>query len=195
MSDERVLDIDLEIANRGIPQSWQNTYRRGLSGSRPAAVKCLCGECQGWEDGARQAIRDCPSVGCPLHAVRPFQKKASKEIDSESGIDNDNVGDDDTAEMDPDVLDLKEAIRESLKAAARKPEPIVNPSADLDAVKAKILDHLHRKGESARGYIIFSTGIPEALWSEAIRSLLTEGAIEREGEKRNTRYRLKENAQ
>lgn len=167
MSNLRVLDIDLEIANRGIPVSWHGIYRRALAGSRPAAVKALCGECQGWEDGARQAIRDCPSVGCPLHAVRPFQRKAVNPTEIE---------------------DDREDEQES---------PVIgtfgrDTDQQLADVKAKILDHLHRHGTSARAYILFSTGIPESSWSEAIRSLLAEGEIEREGEKRSTRYRLKE---
>lgn len=165
----RSLDIDREIAEQQIPQSWQASYRKALSGNRPAAVKVMCGQCQGWEDGARQAIRDCPSVGCPLHAVRPFQKKTGKEIDSEEDIDNDLARATDNVNEAVDLLAL-----------------------DLASVKSKILDHLHRHGESQRGYIIFATGIPESLWSHAIRELLAENAIEREGEKRNTRYRLKE---
>lgn len=162
----RVLDIDREITDRGIPSSWHNTYRRALAGSRPAAVKAMCGECQGWEDGARQAIRDCPSVGCPLHTVRPFQKKSGAGTE----LDTDN----DTEDRD------------------ERENKTVDSDNDLATVKSKILDHLHRRGESQRGYIIFSTGIPESLWNEAIRSLLAEGEVEREGEKRNTRYRLKE---
>lgn len=181
MSDTspRVLDIAREIADRGIPQSWQNTYRRALAGSRPAAVKALCGECQGWEDGARQAIRDCPSVGCPLHAVRPFQKKAgiindAQDTESLGGGGLNNPGRTDTAEGGSPM------------------NPLSPQGFALDSVKSKILDHLHRHGESQRGYIIFSAGIPESLWTEAIKSLLTDNEIEREGEKRNTRYRLKE---
>lgn len=42
MLSERTLDIDFEIANRGIPVSAQNTYRRALAGSRPSAVKAMC---------------------------------------------------------------------------------------------------------------------------------------------------------
>lgn len=166
----RTLDIDLEIANRGIPVSAQNTYRRALAGSRPAAVKAACLECQGWEDGARQAIRDCPSVGCPLHAVRPFQKKAVNaaiEIETEEAH-----------EIDEPAFELTDCNPQGF-----------DPIADA---KDKILNHLQLKGESARGYILFSTNIPESLWSEAIRSLLADNAIEREGDKRSTRYRLKE---
>lgn len=164
MSPLPVLDIDHEIEQQQIPTSWQGIYRKALAGNRPAAVKCFCGYCQGWEDGARQAIRDCPSVGCPLHAVRPFQKKtgASNEIDTD---DTDEREDSDSGD---------------------------NNAITLTDIKSKILDHLHRHGESARGYIIFSTGIPESFWTDAIRELLAENEIEREGEKRSTRYRLKE---
>lgn len=167
MSPLPVLDIDREISQRGVPVSAQNTYRRALGGSRPSAVKAMCLECQGWEDGARQAIRDCPSLGCPLHAVRPFQKKtgASTEIDTDADEREDNDDGSGNANVN------------------------VNALAD---VKSKILDHLHRHGESTRGYIVFSTGIPESLWSDAIRELLSENEIERIGEKRSTRYRFKE---
>lgn len=174
----KTLDVDCEIAQQGIPQSWQATYRKALTGNRPAAVKTMCGMCQGWEDGARQAIRDCPSVGCPLHAVRPFQKKAGATFAEESEIDSgDETG-----------SDKSFALKEVIKAAMR----VASPSGELTEVKRKILDHLRERGESQRGYIIFSTGIPESLWNEAVRSLLTEGEIEREGEKRSTRYRLKD---
>lgn len=186
----RTLDIDREIADQQIPQSWHAAYRKALAGNRPAAVKVMCGQCQGWEDGARQAIRDCPSVGCPLHAVRPFQKKAgSGAVEIDTDADDTSEGD---AAIDPGVFDLKEAILESMKVAARTPKQIAITNADLDAAKAKIIDHLYRHGQSARSYIIFSTGIDESLWTESIRELLAEGEIEREGEKRSTRYRLKE---
>lgn len=167
----RTLNIDREIAEQQIPQSWQASYRKALSGNRPAAVKVMCGQCQGWEDGARQAIRDCPSVGCPLHAVRPFQKKAG------IAASNSAVNEIDTDDEAPDSY------------SNDNPHRLCDPIAD---VKSKILNHLERYGQSHRGYIIFATGIPESLWSHAIRELLAENAIEREGEKRNTRYRLKE---
>ena len=173
-----VLDIEREIVQRGIPISAQNTYRRALAGSRPAAVKAACLECQGWEDGARQAVRDCPSVGCPLHAVRPFQKKAG----SATAIDLDTDNDSDDAEQ------FEGSGGDKLNSPGR------TITFDLVDVKVKILDHLQRHGESARGYIIFSSGIPESMWSEAIRSLLNEGSIERQGEKRSTTYRLADKA-
>lgn len=67
-------DIDAEIRNRSVPKLHHGTYRRALAGrSRTAAIKAMCLECQGWEDGAIQAVRECPSAGCPLHAVRPYQ--------------------------------------------------------------------------------------------------------------------------
>jgi predicted transcriptional regulator len=183
-SQSRTLDIDLEIANRGIPTSWHGIYRRALAGSRPAAVKALCGECQGWEDGARQAIRDCPSVGCPLHAVRPFQKKAGNAL----ATPDDDIDDESGGESSDDSRELANAIRASLEMEAKGRQQ----DRSLGDVKAKILDHLYRKGESQRAYIIFATGIPESLWNEAIRSLVDSGEVEREGEKRNTRYRLKD---
>lgn len=170
-----ILDIDREITQQQIPSSWQGIYRKALAGNRPAAVKAFCGFCMGWDDGARQAIRDCPTVGCPLHAVRPFQKKAGNAVDIESDDDIKADDNDDSRDEVSIVGTFGHDVDQQLASA-----------------KAKILDHLQRKGESARGYIIFSTGIPESLWTESIRSLLADGEIEREGEKRATRYRLKE---
>lgn len=169
-----VLDIEREIAQQGIPTSWQGTYRKALAGNRSAARKAMCGLCMGWDAGARKFIRECVTVGCPNHAVRPFQKKAGSAIPGDTEIDTVN---------DTDSTDNSEERATEIEAEG---------SDVLAEVKAKIIEHLHTKGVSQRGYIIFSTGIPESSWNEAIRSLLAEGAIEREGERRNARYRLKE---
>lgn len=177
-------DIEREIEQQGIPQSWQATYRKALNGNRPAATKAMCGMCQGWEDNARKAIRECADLGCPNHAVRPFQKKVDNAVD----IDTDTNDDTSWPGSDNDTYDLKNALKASMKMEAEQR----SSASALTAVKSKILDHLHRHGESARGYILFSTGIPEYLWTAAIRELLAENEIEREGEKRSTRYRLKE---
>lgn len=79
------LDIEKEISDRGVPLSAQGIYRRALSGSsRKASIQAMCLECQGYEDGARKAIRDCPSVGCPLWSVRPYQAKDEDDVERES---------------------------------------------------------------------------------------------------------------
>lgn len=77
------IDIDREIAQQGIPSSCHNTYRKAHTGSRPAAIKAMCLMCQGWDDGARKAVRDCADVGCPLWSVRPFQGKNVSDDDGD----------------------------------------------------------------------------------------------------------------
>lgn len=71
-------EIDAQIESRQIPSSIQGLYRRALLGSRPAAVKVMCLECQGYDHGARQAITDCSARGCPLWAVRPYVVREKK---------------------------------------------------------------------------------------------------------------------
>lgn len=69
-----------------VPPKFQGVYKRALAGSRPAAVKCMCLMCQGYEDGAVQAVRECAALGCPLHAVRPFQPKPPKDPNAPKGV-------------------------------------------------------------------------------------------------------------
>lgn len=57
-----------------VPTMYRGLYRKAVGGnSRAASIKCMCLECQGCTDGARAAVRDCPSRACPLWAVRPYQ--------------------------------------------------------------------------------------------------------------------------
>lgn len=160
----RVLDIEREIVQRGIPQSWQATYRKAKAGNRPACVKCMCGECQGWEDGARKAIRDCPSVGCPLHAVRPFQSKAGAiedtDLEAEDGEQNEH-------------------------GSQREPGNL----RDLDAARSTVLSVLTATEWRSKSDILFLSDISPALWTEIINSLLSQGLVERQGERRSTVYR------
>ncbi|HFQ2048472.1 TPA: hypothetical protein ACHP02_000887 [Pseudomonas aeruginosa] len=54
-----------------------------------------------------------------------------------------------------------------------------------------IAEHLQaRPGWHAKSDILAATGIPTAQWSAAIASLIAEGKVERQGEKRGTRYRF-----
>lgn len=67
-------EIQKSIRNAGVPKIHEALYRRALTGdSRASSIKAMCLECQGWTDGAMRAVRDCPTVRCPLHAVRPYR--------------------------------------------------------------------------------------------------------------------------
>lgn len=172
----RELDIEREIVQRGIPVSAQNTYRRALAGSRPAAVKALCLECQGWEDGARKAIRDCPSVGCPLHAVRPFQSKAGAVEDADPSLETDDS-------------EQNEHDREHDHNHEHEPQSGVNRLRDLDAARSTVLGVLTATEWRSKSDILFLSNMPPAVWTEVINSLLSQGLVERQGERRSTVYR------
>lgn len=77
-------EIAQSIARLEVPPKMQNTYRRALTGNRTAAIKAKCLDCQGYE-GAVAAVRDCQSRGCPLWAVRPFQKAGVGEDGEDEG--------------------------------------------------------------------------------------------------------------
>ncbi|WP_134619000.1 Eco57I restriction-modification methylase domain-containing protein [Pseudomonas aeruginosa] len=67
------------------------------------------------------------------------------------------------------------------------PMPTVNGSNPT----AKILGFLEaNQGWHAKSDILEVTGIPTAQWNATIASLIAEGKVERQGEKRGTRYRL-----
>ena len=78
-----------KIQNRRsfIPKAFRGIYDRAVSGSSlRAAVNAQCLECVCW---STQAIRDCSDVGCPLHAVRPYQTisqdgREGQDMDQES---------------------------------------------------------------------------------------------------------------
>lgn len=156
------LDIEREIVQQGIPTSAQATYRKALAGNRPAAVKAMCLACQGWEDGARKAIRDCPSVGCPLHAVRPFQSKAGAVEDN----------------------DLASETEDSEQNDSNHEHEL-----DLDASRSTVLSVLTVTEWRSKSDILFLSNISPSLWTEIINSLLSQGLVERQGERRSTVYR------
>lgn len=166
------LDIEREIVQQGIPTSAQATYRKALAGNRPAAVKAMCLACQGWEDGARKAIRDCPSVGCPLHAVRPFQSKAGAaqdtDLETEDSGHNDNEHD---------------------HNHDHEPQSKLSKLRDLDAARSIVLGVLTVTEWRSKSDILFLSDISPALWTEVINSLLSQGLVERQGERRSTVYR------
>lgn len=71
-----------------LPPKYRGVYLRAVSGNKPAARKAMCLECVGWEQGAIQMIRNCPSRACPNHTVRPYQVKVStgdQTVDEASG--------------------------------------------------------------------------------------------------------------
>lgn len=81
-------EVAAEIERRGIPARYHELYARAKrGGSRKTAIQAMCLECQGWEDGVIKAIRECPSAGCPLHAVRPYQGKGEENLPGEPSVD------------------------------------------------------------------------------------------------------------
>lgn len=66
-----------------IPPRFQGVYQRALDGGRTAAVKAMCLECMGWQEGCVRMVRECASKACPLWAVRPFQRKAEESVEDE----------------------------------------------------------------------------------------------------------------
>jgi len=76
-------EIQAAIKEGRIPAIHQAKYRRALEGNRPAAVRCMCLECQGWDDGAMKAVRECQATRCPLWAVRPYQRD---EVENEDAL-------------------------------------------------------------------------------------------------------------
>ena len=55
--------------------------------TRGKAIKAMCAHCMGCtrdhiEPGFRECIRNCTSIGCPLHLYRPYQKKEAEVVNS-----------------------------------------------------------------------------------------------------------------
>jgi hypothetical protein len=70
--------MDLKRYIETLPIRYQNLAKRIYDAKRPsrsACIKLKCVDCMGYEDVARR-VRDCQTVICPLHAVRPYQGKA-----------------------------------------------------------------------------------------------------------------------
>ena len=71
--------VDQAISEQEVPKKYRMMYRKALQGkSRRAAMNVFCLYCQGWENGARLAVRDCAAFSCPLWAYRPYQDETSK---------------------------------------------------------------------------------------------------------------------
>jgi hypothetical protein len=69
-----------------VPDQFKAIYEKAVDGgSRSARIKAFCCMCQGFEPGARQAVRECASTDCPLHAVRPYQIKV-KDPNAPKGV-------------------------------------------------------------------------------------------------------------
>ena len=63
--------IEAKLAR--MPANGRGTYRLAAEGrSLRAAVKAFCHGCVGWQ---RREVTPCTSLGCPLWAVRPFQRR------------------------------------------------------------------------------------------------------------------------
>ncbi|EML8071860.1 hypothetical protein WAA53_006892 [Pseudomonas aeruginosa] len=64
------------------------------------------------------------------------------------------------------------------------------PTVNGTTPSVKVLGFLGaNQGWHAKADILAATGIPTAQWNAAIASLIAEGKVERQGEKRGTRYR------
>lgn len=78
-----------------VPASAAGIFERAFGGSasRANAIKAKCLACTNFQ---RDEVRECPTVLCPLHPIRPFQVKVAKpktNIEAE-GYDPDLDGDD-----------------------------------------------------------------------------------------------------
>jgi hypothetical protein len=62
------------------------------------------------------------------------------------------------------------------------------PEATLAAIR-EVLARF--PGGAAKSDVLSATGIPDGTWNTAIAQLLATGDVERQGEKRGTRYFLK----
>lgn len=162
----RVLDIDREIEQQGIPTSAQATYRKALAGSRPSAVKAMRLFCMGWEDGARKMVRECQSVGCPLHAVRPYQVKGIVSEEAENDIEDADV---EGAEEDETMIS--------------------QPSPSIADPSKRILSVLSTSTLQSKSEILQRSKLDPSLWTPTINTLLFMGKVERIGERKSARYR------
>lgn len=69
--------IAQRIAELELGPRMATIYRRALGprATRSVCIKAFCLSCQGWEDGAVDAVRNCASESCPLWRVRPYQRR------------------------------------------------------------------------------------------------------------------------
>jgi hypothetical protein len=69
---------ELKTLAQRAPVKYRGLYERSLRGSLAprSAIKLKCLECVCWQrmEGGIDQIKDCTVRGCPLWAVRPFQK-------------------------------------------------------------------------------------------------------------------------
>jgi RNA polymerase-binding transcription factor DksA len=80
----------------------------------------------------------------------------------------------------------------SPSAQAATPSPLPRPAAGLDAA-ATILAHLRATpGLHGKSAILAATGIDESHWNAAIKQLVEEGKVRKEGEKKGARYGVEE---
>jgi len=78
-----LLPEQLAYMNEHVPLKFRGIYRRACEGSRSAAQKVGCLECQGYEDGAVRAVRECPDKRCPHWATRGYKTKEDEESETE----------------------------------------------------------------------------------------------------------------
>ena len=87
-----------------MPKSYRATYRKAVAGnSLRAAVNSFCLECVGWR---MEEIRHCTDLGCPLYAVRPYQRIPQNAHDERFGSVESMQG----SESGSYVANLKKAV-------------------------------------------------------------------------------------
>lgn len=95
------------------------------------AISAKCADCVGWhgDPNPRGRIRDCPSTKCPLHPVRPYQKKGGAE---------DEEGDED------EVPTVKNIVREGvfLYALMSDDKILRSPAFDAESEADSLLEEL-----------------------------------------------------
>jgi len=95
-----------------------------------------------------------------------------------------------TRRMSPRTLRTSQAASTTPVQAGLDFDTATMPTVNGSNPTAKILGFLGaNQGWHAKSDILAATGIPAAQWNAAIASLLAEGKVERQGEKRGTRYR------
>ena len=55
------------------PKEYHNVIKSVEKGSVKAAIKLNCLTCYGFDQGVKQAIRECNCYECPMHHLRPYK--------------------------------------------------------------------------------------------------------------------------
>lgn len=85
-----MLTTDQEAKAKRIPPHLRGMYRRGLDGSRAAAIWLHCLECVAW---APSEVRACTARGCVLYPYRYRGSTAGDEAETDAATPA-GIGDD-----------------------------------------------------------------------------------------------------